>query len=307
MIKRFRTLLAVLSIAALLVTAVAFRPVSTSAANLTGGNYTYLVNGEEMTFTFDPVVRKDGVLLPLEVFQQFGITMDGGQLSTFMLSKEAVVAKLTVGTTTVVLNGNAQSVSTAPVRLNGRIFIPSDLLKEFGVDFAQDGNYISLRSFVGTMPRTQSLTDSEFNALQNRVGILNQSLKADSGSYLNADFLLLNADLVNTTNLGLSFGVRARLLSMLETNTLVYVRLSNLSNKAGALVTASTYLVDNLRNQYDVLNVMDLGSGLLTNKVVPGATRTGVLVYGKVPGTAELLSVYYDPNGTSLRTFPYFK
>jgi hypothetical protein len=304
MSKRLRTLLAILGIAGLLIAGVAFRPSTTSAANLTGGNYTYLVNGEEMTFTFDPIAMKGGLLLPFEVFQQFGVTMNGGQQRDFTLSKDSVTVRATVGSTTITVNDNAQSVSTAPVRLNGRIFIPSDVLQAFGVEFSQDGNYVSLRTSVSSLSDATKLSDIDFNILRQSRGVLSVSVKADSGSYMVADFLLLNADLINSANLGLPYGVRAQLLGRLQTNTLVYVKLSNYSNKAGGLATAGTYLVDSLGHQYDVQNVLDIGSGLLSGKLVPGANRAGVLVYNKVASMATGLTLYYDANGSELGRFP---
>lgn len=303
MAKSMRKILAAVGVLALLLALVTSVPGTTSAANLTSGQYTYIVDGEEVTFTFDPVSTKAGMLLPIEVFQKFGITVDNPIGKSIVVSKDGTQARLTLGSTLVVMEGRSQSLVTAPLRLNGRIFVPADLLKDFGVEFTQDGNFLVLRSYVGKMPAAQQMADTNWAQLWALRSITNASVKADTGVFLRADFALLSAEMINASNLGITYGMRARLLNMLESNTLVYVKLGNYSNKAGAMVTASTYLIDNNRNQYDVVSVMDLGSGLISNKLAPSADRTGVLVFPKVPANMVNVILYYDNNGSSIGTF----
>jgi hypothetical protein len=65
--------------------------------------------------------------------------------------------------------------------------------------------------------------------------------------------------------------------------------------------------VDDHRNQYDVASVLDIGSGLVTNRLAPGADRVGVLVFAKVPSTTNTLSLFYDNNGSIIGTFPVLR
>ncbi|HWI50537.1 MAG TPA: copper amine oxidase N-terminal domain-containing protein [Symbiobacteriaceae bacterium] len=303
--KFMRSLLAVLGIGALLVALVAYNPSTTTAANLTGGQYTYLIDGEEVTFTFDPISRKDGLLLPIEVFQKFNINIEGALTRTITLSRDGVSAKITVGATAFELNGLPRSLTTAPLRLNGRVFLPADLLKEFGVDFSQDGNYVSLRNFTDRTFRVDQLTDSEWNSLKGFRGFTSM-LKADSGVNMYGEYYLLNEQMVTAANLNITYGNRARLLGLLESNTLVLVKVSNLSNKAGGVVTAGMALIDNQRNQYDVQSVVDIGYGLLTSKLAPAGDRYGVLAFPKLPANVVNAILYYDNNGSSLGTFVKF-
>lgn len=306
MSKHIRTLLAILGIAALMVSVVAvMSPKATTAANLTGGNYTYLIDGEEVTFTFDPVVTKEGLLLPIELFQKFGINVENAG-KTITLSKDTVSVQLTLGSATMTTGGMVKVATTAPLRLNGRLFVPADPLREFGIDFSQDGNYVILHNFTDYMPDPKQMADGDWNMLKSNH-TLTASIKADSGSYIYTEFTLLTPDIVNAANLDISYGTRARLNGLLKTNTLVLTKLSNLSTKAGAFVNNSVALTDDQRNQYDLDSILDIGSGLLTNKVAPGATRMGVLVFPKALSTAATLSLYYDNNAQTLGSFPVIK
>lgn len=304
--KFMRSLLAVLGIGALLIALVAVNPTTTTAANLSGGTYTYLINGEEVTFMFDPVVRKEGLLLPTEVFQTFGIAIDGATTKTPSVSKDGLIGKMTLGSNQIDLGGRLVTLVTAPLRLNGRLFLPADLLKEFGIDFVQDGTMIVMRPLVEKMPPAETMTPAEWNALKSLRGFT-ANIKADTNVYMTTDFTLLNEKMINTTNIGISYGIRAKLNAMLQTNTLMLVRVSNYSGKAGAMQTAGTFLVDDLRTQYDVTQVMDIGQGLLTAKVAPGADRWGVLVFPKVPDSVVSLALYYDAHASVLGNLPWGK
>lgn len=301
-----RQAVALIAASALLLTLVVSLPGSAGAANLTGGNYTYVINGEEETFAFDPVNRKDGLLLPAEVFQRFGVSVEGALTRTITLKKADVVATLTLGSTTFELQGQPEAVASAPLRLNGRLFLPADLLKHFGVEYSLDGTFVILRNYVGGDVASRELSDAEFNALKS-ARTFSASTRTDSSIYLTAEFTLLNEELLAAANLGISYGTRARLQGLLETNTLVMVKLSNTAFKAGALLTSGLYLVDSQRNQYELVSTVDFGKGSITSKIAPGADRTGVLVFPKVAGNAGTLTLYYDSNGATLGSFANLK
>lgn len=305
--KHLRKLAVGAAAVTLLVATVASMTGTSSAANLTGGTYTYVINGEETTFPFDPLVRQGGVLLPAEVYQQFGITIDGALTRNITLKKDdQVTASLTLGSTTVTVNGNAATVATAPLRLNGRLFLPGDLLKEFGVEFSSDGNYVVMRNLADGQANIQQNSESEFSGL--KIGkSFTASVKADSGIFLSGDFTLLTPSIVGSANLKVTYGTRARLQNLLQTNTLIMVKLSNSAFKSGAFVTSGVMLVDDQRTQYDVLQVLDTGNGLLSNKIVPAGDRVGVLVFPKLANNASILTMYYDTQGANLGSFTSVK
>lgn len=303
MATTMRKILAVIGTLAILVALAGTMTGTTNAANLTGGTYTYVINGEETTFPYDPVTRKDGLLLPLEVFQRLGISVDGSLSNSVTLSKDsAVSATLTVGTTTALLNGKPYLVATAPLRLNGRVFLPADILKEFGVDIAQDGNFVVIRNMAGDLPAAVNVSPTDWAKLMTGHWFMGNP-KADSNILMQGEFTWLTPDFINSTNLKLSYGMRAKLLTLLQTNSLVYVKLINIGTKSGAISTNSTFLVDSAGNQYDNPTVLDIGNGLLSNKLAPDATRVGVLVFPKVQDSSTAISLYYDPNNANLGTF----
>lgn len=277
-------------------------PSKSSAATLSSGSYTFLVDGEEVMFPFDPVARKDGLLFPVEIFARFGVTAVEAPPKTVTLAKGSDAAVvLTVGSTAATINGKAAAVATMPLRLAGRLFLPADVLKEFGVETIQDGTTLLFRTSPDN-PAATTRSDADWSLLKSGR-VINASVKSDSGVWLTAEFTFLTPDIVKTTNLGLSYGTRARLLSYLQTNTLILVKLSNYLSKAGALVTAGLSLVDLSRNEYDLSGVLDIGSGLVNTRLAPGADRTGVLVFPKVqPGQTQVL-LYYDTNGGNVGAF----
>lgn len=301
-----RKMVALIAAGALLLALMVSLPGNSYAANLTGGTYTYVINGEEETFAFDPVNRKDGLLLPAEVFQRFGVTVEGALTRTISLKKADLVAELTLGSTTFALGGQPEAVATAPLRLNGRLFLPADLLRHFGVEFSLDGTFVVMRDYVDGQPTVNQLSDADFSNLKSGR-TLSASTKTDTNIYLTAEFTLLNEEMLAAANLDLSYGTRARLQGLVKTNTLVMVKLSNYAFKSGALVTSGVYLVDDKRNQYDLVSTADFGKGLITGKIAPGADRTGVLVFPKITGNAGTLTVYYDSNGGALGSFTSLK
>ncbi len=302
MAASMRKLLALVATAALLFTLVAAMPGDSSAANLTGGTYTYVINGEEVTFPIDPISRKDGLLLPTEVFQKFDITVDGALKSTATLSRNGVTVTTTVGSPVIKVVEDSIALPTVPLRLNGRLFLPSDLLKYFGVDYVLDGNFLTMRDLGAAAPEVKGVSEAELAAM--KVGRrFTASVRAEANVFLDTEFTILTEEMLNASSLKMSFGNRVRLLSLLPTNTLVMVKLANPSLKSGALSTTGLYMVDqSLHRQYEVVSVFDLGEGLLTGKLAPTAERTGVLVFPKLVGHGSL-NVHYDTHGSTIGTF----
>lgn len=297
--------LVLLSAGALLAVVMVSVPGESSAANLSSGSTSYVVNGQEETFTFDPLQRKNGTLLPIEVFQRFGIDVQGATGQSITLKKSQTQVNLSLGRTADVENGVPGSVSVEPVRLSGRLFLPAELLREFGVEFSMESNYVFLREFVTGQPTVKVTQQSEYDSLKNSR-TFSPSVKLDSGQYAQAQFTILNKDLLEMDKLPVSEGARARLQGLLDSNTLVLVNLQNYASKSGSFTTSGLYMIDGNRNQYNVQEVVDLGEGLLSDKLAPGADRLGVLVFPKVkpnPGTVKL---YYDGNAGDLGVWTNF-
>lgn len=275
---------------------------TSSAANLTGGQYTYVLNGEEVTFPFDPVKLQAGLLLPVEVFQKFHIEVENPLMRNVTLRRADVTATVTMGTPTFTLNGEPATVEAAPLRLNGRLFLPAGLLKFLGVEFTTEGTFVVLRDNGEGLPDLRQTSQVDYDRLRGSNSFTT-SIRADSGIFLSADVTMLNEDLLIASANGLDYGTRARLYTLLKTNTVILVTLSNDSGKAGGVVQNGFSLVDNQGNQYDLESIVDTGAGPITAKIAPSADRDGVLVFPRVSPKATSASLYYDPNGADLGVF----
>lgn len=291
--------LVLLSTGALLAAIAVAVPSTSSAANLSSGSASYVINGQEETFTFDPIQRKNGTLVPIELFQRFGVTVDGATGNLIKLTKGSTQINLTLGKTSALINGLPASVAVEPVRLSGRLFLPAELLREFGVEFSQESGYVFLREFVSGQPTVMVTDQAAYNNLKNNR-TFNPQVKLDSGQFAQSSFTMLNKDLLQMDKLPISMGARARLQGLIETNTLVMVKLDNYASKSGSFQTTGLYMIDNNRNQYDVLEEIDLGQGLLSGKLAPGADRVGVLVFPLLKPNPGPVKLYLDANAADL-------
>jgi hypothetical protein len=282
----------------------ALRPAT--AAPLTGGNFTYLVGGEEVTFTFDPVSRRDGLLLPLEVFQRFQISVEGGTGRNPVLSRQGVRIQLSLGSTVAVVDGREKQMAPAPLRLNGRLFLPAGLLPEFGIDYVLDGTYLSLRDLADGVDLSSRVAYDQEKARHN----FTVNLRSDQPpTLMTGEFTLLNRDLVVSPSFHPSFGLRVRLLRLLETHTLIQVRLRNDVNDADRVFRSlgwapqSLFLVDDQRNQYDFTGEVIEVNGLVTTRIAPRAEKSSVLVFPKLQSDWQFIRVFYDPNSGEVGSF----
>lgn len=271
------------------------------AATLTGGTYTYIISGEEVAFTFDPIRLQDQLLLPSELFGHFGIQLaeSGRQIR---LDRASVVVELEPGQPVALVGGRVEPLGAGAVRLNGRLFLPAELLRFFGIAFAQDGTFLLMREYAPSPVAPVKLPAEEYTKL--RAGrSITTSLRADNQVQLQAEFTLLSPGLIQAANLELSAEVRARLLDLAKSRSLLLVQLSNRSIKAGSLVVSDLFLLDDQRNQYAPIEVVDLGPGRIDERLVPTVDRLGLILYPKLSGDATRAFLYYDPNAGNLGTF----
>lgn len=275
-------------------------PGDSSAANLTSGTYTYVIGGEEVTYAIDPINRKDGLLLPAEVFSAFKIQVDGLLKREFTLTRDGVTVKSSLGSSYVDVGGDTEMLTTSPLRLNGRVFLPADLLKYFAVEYVLDGTYVSFRDLAADMPEVTGAGYTEWNEMR-MYRHFAVSVRADTGIFLNSEFTLLSPGMLTASHLQVDYATRVKLYNLQKTNTLFLVKLSNEHIRSGGLPAASIYLVDSGRRQYEVAQILDLGEGMLNAKLAPGADRSGILVYPKVK-SAGTLTIYHDGQSASLGT-----
>lgn len=283
-------------------------------AGLSGGSYTYLLNGEEIAFPFDPLVIQDELLLPAAVFERLGVTISqsaGGRSLTLRLGDQ-VTAKLTLGNPGYHLlgagfpaDGLPQSTAVGPIRLGGHLFVPASLLVHFGVEVTRESGMVMLRNPVPGLLPSSTFTDLEFQLLKGEQNFRYTIAPKGTSALLSTEFTLLHANLLEAAQLGLPYGQRARLYGMLETHTLVLVRVLNQGTGPGAFNPASVSLVDDLRRQADQASALDIGEGNLDAALSPGAERRGVLAFPKGPTGVTRLSLYYHEIPGTLGSFQF--
>ena len=269
------------------------------AAPLTGGNTTYVINGEEVTFQFDPLSRKDGLLLPMDVFQKFGIAVEGGTSRNPVLRKGDRKITLSLGAANATVGDETALIAPAPLRLNGRLFASADLLSQFGIEYSQDGAYFTLRDLAEGVELSPS-ADYVSAHRQNTVGV---SLKADIAIYMVGELTLLTPELVASPEFSSNFALRLQMLHLLQTNTLIQIKMRNDDTRAAVVAPAGFFLVDDLRNQYDFTGTVVDIKGRWETKLAPQGEKVAVFVFPKVSRDASTLSVYYEPNQAVVARF----
>lgn len=300
MMTYFRKTVASIAALALLLGLLTLTPGDSSAANLTAGNYTFLLEGEEITFTVDPVSRRDGLLVPAEVFTRLDVAIAGQQGRNFTLTKGPNTVKVDLGSPLFTVNGKTESFPLYSVRLNGRLFLPIELLKYFGIDAIVDGTYVMIRDAAKGFPMRNETPEAYAELVGKRS--FPALTRLDTSIYINAEYTLLNDQILSSNRFEVPYTTRMRLLAMSQTNTLVLVKLVNGSFRSGTLTTNGLFLIDSARRQFEVSQVFDLGEGMVNSRLAPGADRIGILVFPKV-STPGAVTVYYDAHNAVLGTF----
>lgn len=277
-------------------------PAPANGAGLTGGTYTYLLNGEEVAFPFDPVLVQNELLLPAAVWERLGVSVAEAAGRVRLRLADHVAIELTLGSPAYTLDGRPREAPAVPIRLGGHLFLPAALLEHFGVELTRAGNMVMLRQpLKGALPTT-AFADEEFQRLKNE-----RSFKREIGhrqlGVLHAEFTLLDERLLQAPQLGLSYGQRVKLFGLLETHTLVLVKLSNQLGGQATFKPGSVVLVDDLRHQADLVKLLDVGEGDLTAALAAGADRRAVLAFPKADPAAKRLLLFYHEIGESLGAF----
>lgn len=277
-------------------------PAPAHGAGLGGGSYTYLLNGEEVAFPFDPVVVQEQLLLPAAVFERLGVTVTPSAGQVALRLPDRVEVRVTVGSPAYSLDGDPRQGSLAPIRLGGHLFLPAALLDHFGVEVTQAGSLLLLRQPLNGPLPTTAITDEEFQRLKNERSF-KRELRNRQGGALNAEFTLLDPTLLQAPQLALPYGERVKLYAMLQTHTLVLVKLSNHGTSPAAFKPSSVVLVDDLRHQAELFKSIDVGDGDLSANLALGADRRGVMAFPQADPAAKRLLLYSHELGESLGAF----
>ncbi len=287
--------LGALLVTLLLLTAVG----STAAAPLSGGNTVYVINGEETTFTFDPITRKDGTLLPMDVFAALGISVSQAD-KTVVVLKAGVQAHLTLGQSVGTIGKTAITVAPVPLKLSGRLFLPATVLEELGYEVMSESGYVQIRDLTQGINLNSDLDRMGYDNLKYRL-TANNYLEADDGkTNLGVETTFLTPELLASGHFPATFKERVQYLNLLQTHSLLMVRVVNHSGRGATLNPASLMLLDKTTlQQYDVEQTLDY-RGLINAKIASGAGKTSILVYPKVDAATSSLYVFSDTSSATL-------
>jgi len=287
------------------VLALVFSVPTTQAATLTSGNYTYVVGGEETVFPFDPIVKKDGFLLPVDVFTSLGITVDNPQKKSMSITRDKVTVNVTLGQPWVTLQDGTQiNVAPVPMRVSGRVFLPVQILAELSIDVQTDSSIITLRDLGSALTGVSGYPDPTTFATAKQNATLTGVVKSTEGPYLNIDVTYLTPALAASPALVADAGTRSRLVRMLDTNTLLLVHLKNTygGNRGLTFNPSTLYIFDNTGMQYEYAGTTIDVQGSISTKVAPTVDKYGILAFQKVSINASSLSYYLDSNPGLLQT-----
>lgn len=269
-----------------------------SAGIMTTGSYTYMLRGNQIDYAVDILPVKGGYLVPPDVLESFQLTptVTGENI---VLKRGPVRVELRLGSDIARVDGRQLVTKAAPSYISGRLFLPAEVLPELGISMEVDGRVVLLTDHVKAITELGSGSPN-FQAAWNGHSTQG-SLRLD-GQYAYGTFTVLTKDLLSDPGLQISWGVRQRLLDLLETRTLVYVHLRNTGIKAISLDPAKMILVDPNGQQYDYLKLEVPVEGTVSAPVAPGAHRASVLAFPKVE--ADYVSLYHDAAGNVIGTVP---
>lgn len=274
---------------------------STAAAPLTGGNTIYVINGEEATFTFDPISRKDGLLLPQDVYATLGLSVAQSD-KTVTVVKNSLQARIALGATTGTMGAEIITATPAPIKLSGRIFLPARLLEEFGYEVVSDSNYLQIRDLTQGIVLASGLDKAAYDGLRTRRTVGSFVKTDDQKSNVGVEVTFLTAEMVASVHFPATFRQRVQYLNLLQTNSLLLVRVANQTGRSATVKPESIMLVDIAGGkQYDVVQTLDY-DGLIGNRIANGASKASILVYTKVGADIASLSVFADTNPGSIGT-----
>jgi hypothetical protein len=272
-----------------------------TAAPLSGGTTLYIINGEDRTFTFDPIVQRDGLLLPEQVLEALQIRSEIEGRSV-ILSRGEVRAEVTLGSAFGTVNGEVMYVPPGPLRVVGRLFVPAALVQEFGFEVQAEGGLVQIRDLALGVPAPAKLSPAEYEEQWRRLS-LSGRVRSDEGQpYMEVEFTLLTPELVASEQFPATYRQKIEYLNLLQTYSLALITVTNRSLKAGTLSPGSLMLVDLASGQqYDPLELRSY-RGRIDQRIATDARKSSVLLYPKLPAGPAKLRLFADTNEGPLGT-----
>lgn len=261
---------------------------STQAA-ISTSSYTYVIEGEETPIGLDPISLKDGLLIPQAMLDQVGVQVIELGAGTLSISRGDQAVKLKLGTKTITHSEETIFLATAPIKVMGHLYVPSDALSLLGVQTTSEAGVLYVD--VWPLARPSVLDSAGFVAAKGRAA-QEHTVNPTKDTYLRVEVVRLTSDLVSSPLWTANSLIRGRAQELLPTSTLLQVTITNSTNRIVSFPANSYFLVDNLGNQYTLSGERLALRGDLFGNLAPGAVASAVLVYPTLDKDANALSFY---------------
>ncbi|MBU5354529.1 copper amine oxidase N-terminal domain-containing protein [Paenibacillus barcinonensis] len=154
------------------------------------------VNGQNVAFNYQPFVQNSVTMVQFKpIFQSLGVSIQWDQKTkTITGTKDDKVIKLTVASKTAYINGKKIALQTAPVSLNGNIFVPLRFISEAtGASLNVNGNTIEVTSLTASSNSGPNASVTPAPSAQDSKPSANSSLSSIN-SYLNKSYSNVNVN-----------------------------------------------------------------------------------------------------------------
>lgn len=294
--------MAVLWLVAFVLLTAVFAVTPRSEAAVFTSNYSYIINGKEVAVGIDPLSLKSGLLLPSALLDQVGGRfVDKGD--SMVLNRSAATVSLRLGSTNAVRGPETIILPSAPLRLGGQVYVPSEALKLLGLHITTESNMLLIESW----PAAKGIV-ADANEYDRSMQIATQEhwMEPSRDDSVKASVTRLTKDLIQAAPWTSDTFVRGRALELLDTNLLLQVTIKNHSDTVFTFPVTSYYLVDDLGNQYQLSGQVIPVSGDLFGPLAPGTRAAGVLVYSPVKPDARSLNLYLQTGSATETLASYF-
>lgn len=261
----------------------------------------YLVNGEEMLLNLEPVVRSGNTLLPDDVFRQLGVRVLGPEKGRVTLSRKNFSVVLTLGSRAATVKDEQVTMTSPPHRQGGYLYLPADALPYLGFAYGIDGDIVEIHDLFREPLPESTLSSAEFIELRSSHSA---SVTLYHGRYgVGSQITHLTPKLVSSPEWNPDPVARAQALQLLQTYTVLEVKIINQGDQFFEFVPEDFALVDAQGRQYDpTFESIEIGNPLPL--IVPGAHKRFLVLFPRLPSDAASFGVFHKGNSTRTGNFP---
>ncbi|MFZ5816763.1 MAG: stalk domain-containing protein [Bacillota bacterium] len=291
---RHRGLVALLAL--LMILAAGLLP-PTGVRAAVGSSYSYIVDGEEVAVGYDALSLRNTLLLPQELFTTLGVLVREGAAGSLTLTRGDLSATVKVGSRVALSNGERVRMATPPIRANGQVYLPQELLPRLGIQAAAEGNLLLIDRWPLAEPTSDGAVDFAAAVQANSA---TAPLEMADRKALTATLTRLTPEIVRHADWTGDPAVRGHALDLLGTSVLFDLTIHNQTSGFYQFQLTNLFLVDDLGNQYLPTGEIIHLQGDLSALLAPTAKARGVVIFPPMASEATSFKVYAKGNQWSL-------